>query len=66
MTSESEATSLESLEIRALHGRILAESQELSRLRDELPAEMRQAMEEEIARLQSELDGRIEAEADSG
>ena len=54
----------ESQEIRALHGRILTESQELSRLRDDLSLEVRQALEEEIGRLQSELDERIAAEAE--
>lgn len=63
--SDNQPEVTESLDIRALHGRILAESQELSRLRDELPMEVRQAMEEEIGRLQAELDERIEAETES-
>jgi len=60
--SENQPETAEPLEIRALHARILAESQELSRLRDDLPVEVRRAMEDEIDRLQLELDRRIAAE----
>ena len=64
--SDSEPDRGESLDIRALHGRILAESQELSRLRDDLPPDVLRALEKEIARLQSELDERVQAETEPG
>ncbi len=62
---ENQSESSELLETRALHNRILARSQELSRLRDKLPAEVLRAMEHEISRLQSELDQRVADETES-
>ena len=65
MSNASRALS-EDDEIRALHGRILMGTQDLSRLRDELPPAVLKAMAEELQRLQNELDQRVtEAEQEA-